>query len=177
MMELSKPRGAWGPSLSCDPSHQIANLEAFLLSEFDMRFGRGKDVVASAIGIIEALLDKREQRDYRGSALREFAIYANRPVPSVKGSDTSEAAAESMEKCAATLRSRALIIIANYPSTCDEIEVEMAGKHQTISPRIWELKNMGLIADSGVRRRTRSGRNAAVYKATKLGRDRAEKGK
>jgi predicted transcriptional regulator len=50
--------------------------------------------------------------------------------------------------------------------TCDEIEQLMNGRHQTISARVNELRDKGWIKDSGVKRRTRSGRRAIVWVPT-----------
>ena len=50
-----------------------------------------------------------------------------------------------------------------HGATCDEIEVMLDLTHQCASPRCTELREKGLIVDSGRRRITRSGRRAAVY--------------
>lgn len=84
----------------------------------------------------------------------------------VKGSDTSEAAAASIP--ADTLRAKVYAkIFRTGPAgmTCDECEVEMRGRHQTISARIRELVLGSSLVDTGRRRFTRSGRQAAVYVA------------
>jgi hypothetical protein len=47
-------------------------------------------------------------------------------------------------------------------ATVDEIEIALGMSHQTASARATELKATGQIFDSGFRRETRSGRNAAV---------------
>jgi hypothetical protein len=47
--------------------------------------------------------------------------------------------------------------------TCDEIEEVSKLKHQTVSARVRELFQKGLIEDSGGRRATRSGRRAIVW--------------
>lgn len=86
--------------------------------------------------------------------------------PHVVGSDTSKAAAESVAAHAPILREQVLAQIAKrgaVGATCDEIEVSLNGRHQTISARVRELAKDGLIVDSGKRRPTRSGRTASVY--------------
>ena len=50
--------------------------------------------------------------------------------------------------------------------TVDQLEQIMAGKHQTISARVNELRNKGWVIDSGERRPTRSGRKAIVWTPT-----------
>lgn len=47
--------------------------------------------------------------------------------------------------------------------TCDEVEEVTGLRHQTASARVNELMTKGVIWDTGVRRKTRSGRNAAVW--------------
>lgn len=47
--------------------------------------------------------------------------------------------------------------------TCDELEVMLGGRHQSVSSRIrYGVKN-DLIINSGKKRKTRSGRNAIVW--------------
>lgn len=90
--------------------------------------------------------------------------------PFVAGSDTSEQAAESVKETAASVRNRILKFIeirGEEGATCDEVERFLGLKHQTASARIAELHHkFRRIVDSGQRRKTRSGRNAAVYVAT-----------
>ena len=47
--------------------------------------------------------------------------------------------------------------------TCDEVEVALDRTHQSMSPRVNELRDTGWFVDSGVRRKTRSGRAAVVW--------------
>ena len=97
----------------------------------------------------------------RGSVM----TYKGKP-PSVRGSDTSHAAAESMRSSAPPLRERVLKLIRNAGSrglTDDEIEVITGLRHQTASARRRELVLAGKVRDSGGRRRTRSGRGATVW--------------
>lgn len=53
-------------------------------------------------------------------------------------------------------------------ATCDEIESVMGYTHQSASARVTELKALGKIVDSGLKRKTRSGRNATVYVHSKI---------
>lgn len=50
--------------------------------------------------------------------------------------------------------------------TTEQIEERLNGKHQTISPRVTELRDRGFIMDSGLKRRNKSGRMAIVWKPT-----------
>lgn len=87
--------------------------------------------------------------------------------PFVRGSDTSESAAESMAEHAPTLRLLVFKCIADqvHGATCDEVEVALRLRHQTVSARIRELARDLKIMDTGYRRQTRSGRHAVVWKA------------
>jgi len=51
----------------------------------------------------------------------------------------------------------------NAGATCDDIEYCLGMLHQTASARIYELRRMCLLVDSGWRRLTRSGRKAAIW--------------
>lgn len=80
--------------------------------------------------------------------------------------DTSRAAAEAIEPSAGSLRGMVLDLIRyRGNATDDEIESELDLRHQTASARRRELVLGGLIFDSGLRRKTRSGRNAIVWVA------------
>lgn len=84
------------------------------------------------------------------------------------GADTSRAAALSIYEVTGRLR-RAVFdrIRAAGPAgtTCDAVEADLGGRHQTISARVKELLDMDVIVDSGRRAATRSGRSARVYVA------------
>lgn len=91
-------------------------------------------------------------------------------VAHVRGSDTSYAAARSMDGPAASIRERVFQAIKAAGAngvTSDQLEATM-GRHQTISARVRELSLLGRIMDTGRRRATRSGRKARVYVAKEL---------
>ena len=82
---------------------------------------------------------------------------------------TSFEAAESVAELTGRWRRAVFDFIADrgsYGATSDEVEAAFAMRHQNISARIWELKNMGRIYASETRRLTRSGRQARVNKVT-----------
>lgn len=86
--------------------------------------------------------------------------------PPTGSSDTSKEAARSLPSRGADLRARVLAYIVSRGSegaTCWEAERALAFMHQTCSPRIWELRRAGRVADSGQRRMTGSGRQAVVW--------------
>ena len=88
-------------------------------------------------------------------------------LPYARGRDTSKAAARSMEPHAPKLREQIFQYILKSSSsfaglTCDEIERDMNLRHQTASARCHELLRAGRVRDIGLRRKTRSGRWAAV---------------
>ena len=85
----------------------------------------------------------------------------------VRGSDTSEAAANDVKSVAGAMRTRILEWISDrgFPgATCDEVEVALSMKHQTASARISELSSSGMLADSGHRKPTRSGSFAVMWR-------------
>ena len=53
-------------------------------------------------------------------------------------------------------------------ATCWEVEQALKLSHQTASPRIWELKRLGLVVATGARRKTGSGRGAEVLVAPRV---------
>ena len=88
-------------------------------------------------------------------------------APYVKGSETSKAAAESIKESTSSIRAKiyALIAASDFGMTCDEVEAKTNLLHQTASARVRELVLQKRIADSGAKRKTRSGRGAVVYEA------------
>ena len=100
--------------------------------------------------------------------------YPNAPGH-VAGSDTSEAAADSVEDTAASMRARVLWAIERrgaYGTTDDELEVLLGMRHQTVSARRRELELLDAIHKTTERRKTRSGRTAAVVAAGTASRSR-----
>lgn len=88
--------------------------------------------------------------------------------PFVAGSDTSELAAESVAEASSTLRERVYTLILSYGgygATDDEVELRLKMRHQTASARRRELELTGRVVRTAERRRTSSGRTAAVYVA------------
>ena len=88
----------------------------------------------------------------------------NNKTPFVAGSETSEEAAKSLYS--GPIRERVYKIIESMDflgATDEELERRLNMKHQTVSARRRELVLMGRVKDSGVRRRTTSGRKAVVW--------------
>lgn len=79
--------------------------------------------------------------------------------------DTSLEAFDSIKKDLSSLKERVfLVIIKENGLTCDEVELMLRLSHQTASARINDLLKENLIYDSGQRRKTRSNRNAIVWR-------------
>jgi len=92
--------------------------------------------------------------------------------------DTSREAKEHLEKRDLIRKNakRVLDYMENSDGkTCDECEIGLNMSHQTCSSRITWLKIRGCLADSGARRKTRSGRNAIVWIVYKPMPDREQK--
>ena len=91
--------------------------------------------------------------------------YGGRP-PFVRGSDTSEAASDSVADSAGTKRGEVLeaLRLAGARGLTDwEIQQRTGGLHQSMTARRRELVLRGLVRDSGRRRATQTGRQAVVW--------------
>lgn len=100
-----------------------------------------------------------------GKTTGQYDLFGGTP-PHVRNSPTSKAAAESVRGSLGNLQRQVLFLIRRAGArgmTCDELEVALDGRHQTISARVRELYLKGLIVKFG-ERPTRSGRRAVVYK-------------
>lgn len=87
--------------------------------------------------------------------------------PSVNTETSRQAAAEIAPRVSvmqATILAR-LRACGVSGRTCEELENELSLRHQTCGPRLKELAVSGAIVDTGMRRRTRSGRKAIVWLA------------
>lgn len=85
-------------------------------------------------------------------------------APSVNGSITSAAAADSLSgKTLNALQRKVLEFIAWRPSTDEEIATELEMNPSTVRPRRIELARRGLIVEDGTRK-TASGRMAVVWR-------------
>jgi len=77
---------------------------------------------------------------------------------------TSRDAYESVNRADDTLYDKVLnCIYDNGSMTCDEVEVEIGGRHQSVSSRIRKGVQDGYLMNSGDKRKTRTGRNAIVW--------------
>jgi transcription initiation factor IIE alpha subunit len=85
-------------------------------------------------------------------------------APSVNGSATSAAAADSLTpKTLNAMQRRVYEFICRRPSTDEEIADELAMNPSTVRPRRGELARRGLIVEAGTRR-TASGRMATIWR-------------
>jgi len=87
-------------------------------------------------------------------------------IAHVKGSDTSKAAAGSMEGSAPSIRTRVWRFIAAagaHGVTDDDIERALGLRHQTASARRRELVIDKIVSDSGRTATTSSGRAATLW--------------
>lgn len=77
----------------------------------------------------------------------------------------SHLAHKSIVNSKAAIRARIINYIRDQGftgATSDEVEEALEMSHQTVSARITEAKADGTLVPSGYKRKTRSGRNAAV---------------
>ena len=77
---------------------------------------------------------------------------------------TSEEAAASMRLASGPLRMACLACLLDRRGmTADEIAVEIGEDRLAVRPRLTELQALGLVKDSGDRRKNDSGRRAIVW--------------
>lgn len=99
----------------------------------------------------------------------DFDTRAERITPPAQAdSETSVAAAESIEPTAGTLRAQVLEYLRKCGSagaTDEEIQVALAMNPSTQRPRRIELVRSGHVTDSGQTRSTASRRAATIWKA------------
>lgn len=79
-------------------------------------------------------------------------------------SGTSREAASSIRGKSARLRESVLEELRSNPATDEEIGRILNLEGNTCRPRRVELVDLGLVEDSGQRRKTASGRNAVVWR-------------
>jgi hypothetical protein len=90
-------------------------------------------------------------------------LFATR-APSVNGSATSAAAADSLGPTTLNaMQRRVYEFICRTPSTDEEITNELSMNASTVRPRRGELARRGLIVEAGTRR-TSSGRMATIWR-------------
>lgn len=92
------------------------------------------------------------------------ALYPN--APGFKRTETSRAAADDMAGKAAGLRALVLAALGECPDglTTEEIVRRVGVGYASIQPRTSELRALGWIRDSGIRRSNASGKLAIVWR-------------
>ena len=91
-------------------------------------------------------------------------LFADR-APSVNGSETSAAAADSLAPATLNhMQRRVYELLCRRPSTDEEIAGELEMNPSTVRPRRGELARRGLIVEAGTRRPS-SGRMAVIWRA------------
>lgn len=89
-------------------------------------------------------------------------------APAQAHSDTSVAAADAIRPSATVIRSRvlrAIVAAGEAGATDEELQDGLVLSGSTQRPRRVELVAQGAVVDSGIRRKTRSGRQAVVWMA------------
>lgn len=82
--------------------------------------------------------------------------------PGYRATDTSQAAAEAMKPKVSVLRQVVLDALSVRPMTTLEIAHHIKQRYEATQPRTSELKDMGLIEDSGLRGISRDPRKRAI---------------
>ena len=78
--------------------------------------------------------------------------------------DTSRESAKSTD--AGTLRTAALQALKFGSLTADEVAHKLGMSILSIRPRLSELRKLGAVKDTGIRRKNSSGKNAVVWSAS-----------
>jgi hypothetical protein len=77
--------------------------------------------------------------------------------------ETSAEAWESVQTLLPVVDAKILAVLRESPSTSEEIERLLGMKHQTVSAQIRHMVEAGLVRDTTLRRKTKSGRSANVW--------------
>ncbi len=88
-------------------------------------------------------------------------------TPGFRYPDTSRQAARLAALWSSGLRLRCLIALLNRPMSANELAAFLELDVQNISPRLSELKALGLIHSEGVRRATHGTATALVWHVTR----------
>lgn len=94
----------------------------------------------------------------------EMQLEMNFTAPYQAHSGTSREAASSIKGKSARLREQVLQELRRNPATDEELATLLTLSGNTARPRRVELVELGLVEDSGQRRKTASGRNAVVWR-------------
>ena len=92
------------------------------------------------------------------------------PTPAHNGTTTSREAAHAIKPHVSAQRSRVAVCIASagpLGRTAQEIEEMLSLSGNTVRPRICELRENGVIRDSGRTRKSSSGRACVVWEFVK----------
>jgi predicted Rossmann fold nucleotide-binding protein DprA/Smf involved in DNA uptake len=84
-------------------------------------------------------------------------------IPGAQIPKTSRDAGASIQSHAHTVRQKVLQRLIDRPLTADECAQTLDESILTVRPRLSELRKMGLIKDSGIRRTNDSGKSAIVW--------------
>jgi DNA-binding transcriptional ArsR family regulator len=79
--------------------------------------------------------------------------------------DTSAAAASAAAPESEALRAACLSTLRGSELTADEIAERLGRSVLSVRPRVTELKRLGCVEDTGLRRKNVSGKSAAVVRA------------
>lgn len=87
-------------------------------------------------------------------------------APGFKARQTSRDAAAAMRGHSRQLQARVLAALRERSMTADETAAAIGESLLSVRPRCTELFRLGQVADSGERRRNRSGRMATVWRVS-----------
>jgi hypothetical protein len=125
-------------------------------------------VINAAVGYVTATDDHYLKRVNLDAAVAEYealgmAQLADRGTTSNNSTDTSAQAAASLGDISGDAKRCFDEIVLAGGLTVYQLTWMLGRPHQTVSARVNDLMNKGWVVDSGIRRKTKSGRNAIVW--------------
>jgi hypothetical protein len=97
--------------------------------------------------------------------LHLLTVPAYPEVPAARPMDTSRVAAKTIDVRSQYLKARVLFELRWKPLTADECAIAIGETPGAVRPMFSELKKLGRIAATDLRRRNTSGKRAIVWKA------------
>jgi hypothetical protein len=101
------------------------------------------------------------------AAMSEYDLFGGQP-PHQRHSETSREAAEEIQPKVGHLQGKVFAALRLNPGTDEELMYRIPMAANTLRPRRRELQLMGLIEDSGYRRKTRAGKYAVIWRVARL---------
>lgn len=140
-------------------------LEALVISEATATWQRGCNLPTDLWRAVRALCELPLDEPSKAPTNRGAPVTAKQAGEWLEADDRALSAAGRVFRC-----------IYHHGGTADSVSERLEMPHQTCSARVNQLSNTGWIADSGHRWRTRSGRQAIVWRPSQAATDALREG-